>query len=440
MHFFPMRIIPYVVIFFECFSQSGRSYFMGFLWGFLACSDKKTLTRIAGSCPFVFRHVSGWSRFLAKSKWSLEVLQDRLVQFIISLLGDELLFRGQYLVAVIDTSLMAIFGKKMAGVQRWHDHSGNADRGGYIRGHHWGLIGILVCRAKQWICLPIIARLIFGKQVPAWTCEQEGIRKASFWDQSLALCFDLVRKVKHPLIIIADAYFSKAPFIKGLRGENIILVSRLRNDAVGWKKLPPQRQKRRGRPKSKGEQMRLRNLLKAMPVQTASILRYGKEKIVHFVSTELFLRQAPFPVKVVVVKTASNPLILVCSSETISAEDIIQLYAARFSIETAIEQMKGSLGWCDYQCYTPIAFHRFVNLICFAASWWKTVSLCIPVSSWYKNFSPKPYINQTQTSFGLMRQVIRQYALQQLIFSKFALRANLLKNIRLRQQLIRLTC
>ena len=265
------------------------------------------------------------------------------------------------------------------------------------------------------------------------------IRKASFWDQALALCFDLARKVKLSLIIVADAYFSKAPFIKGLKGKNIILVSRLRNDAVGWRKLSPQREKRRGRPKTKGEEIRLRNLLKSMPVQTASILRYGKEEVVHFVSTELFLRKIPFPVKVVVVKTASNPLILVCSSETISPEDIIELYAARFSIETAIEQMKRSLGWCDYQCYTSIAFHRFVNLICFAASWWKTLSLCIPVSSWCKNFLPKPYINQTQTSFGLMRQVVRQYALQQLIFSKFALRANLLKNIKLHQQLIRLT-
>ncbi len=94
------------------------------------------LTRIAGSCPFLFRHVSGVSRFLAKSKWNLEVLQEKHVQFIISILGEELLFKGQYLVAAIDTSLIAVFGQKMAGIQRWHDHSGNADSGGFIRGHN----------------------------------------------------------------------------------------------------------------------------------------------------------------------------------------------------------------------------------------------------------------------------------------------------------------
>ena len=106
-----------------------------------------------------------------------------------------------------------------------------------------------------------------------------------------------------------------------------------------------------------------------LTVLTLIFSQVGQEEDVHFVSTKVFLRQVSFPVKVVVVKTALNPLTLVCSSETICAEDIIQLYAARFSIETAIEQMKGSLGWCDYQCYTPVAFHRFVNLICFAASW-----------------------------------------------------------------------
>lgn len=175
-----------------------------------------------------------------------------------------------------------------------------------------------------------------------------------------------------------------------------------------------------------------------MPQQTATILRYGKKGVVHFVTAEVFLRQVALAVKVVVVKTASRPLILVCSSNSISAQDIIQLYAARFSIEMAIEQMKGPLGWEDYQCYTYLAFHRFVNLVCFAASWWKTISLCIPASSWIEGFCPKSYIIQTETSFGLIRQVIRQYALQKLIFSKFAQQAKLQKNIRQHQQIIRL--
>jgi hypothetical protein len=438
MHFFPKIIIPYVMLFLPCFNHAGQGYFMGFLWGFLACPEKKTLTRIAGSCPFLFRHVSGWSRFLTRSQWSLEALQGELVKFIISCFGERIFFMGQYAVAGIDTTLMPIFGQKMAGVQKWHDHSGNADRGGYIRGHHWGLIGLMICQAQQWICLPVIARLIFGQKNPSWICGKEGIQKASFWDHALAMCFDLARKVPYQLIIVADAYFSKAPFILGLWEKKIILVSRMRNDGVGWKKLPVQKKKGRGRPKVKGEKIHLRGLLKSMPLQTAVILRYGKKEPVQFVSADLFLRQIPFAVKIVVVKTASQPLILVCSDINLSAENIIQLYAARFSIEICIEQMKGPLGWTDYQCYTYIAFHRLVNFVCFAASYWKTLSLTIPVSSWTDGFSPKPYIIHTQTSFGLMRQVIRQYALMRLLFVKSAHYANLKKNKSVYQQIIRL--
>jgi len=382
--------------------------------------------------------VSGWSRFLAHSEWNLETLQKRLVEFVLSCFEDKLLFLGQYLVAGIDTSLMPIFGQKMAGVQKWHDHSGNADRGGFIRGHHWGLIGLLICHAQQWTCLPLIARLIFGQKNPSWKGTESGIAKANFWDQSLALCFDLKRKVEQGLIVVADAYFSKAPFIKGLYEQGVILVSRMRNDTVGWEEVPTEKKRRRGRPKTKGEKIVLRKLLSVMPLQTAYILRYGNKEIVHFVSIKVLLREIPFAVKIVVVKTASHPLILICSSTDLEAQAIIELYAARFSIETAIEQMKGPLGFSDYQCYTNISFHRFVNLVCFAATWWKTLSLCIPISSWMEGFSPKPHIIQTQTSFGLIRQVIRQYALWQLIFSKSALLANVRKNNILKQQLIRM--
>jgi len=165
--------------------------------------------------------------------------------------------------------------------------------------------------------------------------------------------------------------------------------------------------------------------------QIVAIIRYGKKEVVHSVTTEVFLRQVPLAVKVVVVKTAFLHLILVCSSNSISAQDIIQLYAGRFSIETAIEQIKGLLGWEDYQCNIQLAFHQFVNFVCFAGSRWNTINLCIPVLSWIEGLFSNPYIIQTETDFGLIRQVIRQCGLQKLVFSKLAQQSNLRKNIRL---------
>lgn len=204
-------------------------------------------------------------------------------------------------------------------------------------------------------------------------------------------------------------------FIKGLWTKKIIFIRR-------W----DGKNRLFNRCKTKGENISLRTFIKTMPQHIDAILRYGNKEVVHSVTTEVFLRQDrqdPLAVKVITVKRASNPLIPVC----IPAQDNIQLYANGSSIETAIEQIKGPLGWKDYQCDIHLAFHRFVNLVCFAGSRCKSISLYIPICSWIEGFCPKPYIIQIETGSGLIRQLIRQYALQKLVFSKLVQQAKLRK-------------
>jgi hypothetical protein len=99
---------------------------------------------------------------------------------------------------------------------------------------------------------------------------------------------------------------------------------------------------------------------------------------------------------------------------------IIELYAARFPIETAIQFMKGEMGMLDCQCSTPIAIHRFMNLVCIATTWWRAMAMTIPLKTWSKHFVPKPYVVHTNTSLAMIRQVLRHWAVRQLIFSKSA--------------------
>ena len=65
-----------------------------------------------------------------------------LVQLLLDKLGAQLIIHGTY-VAALDTVLIAKNGTKMIGVQKWKDHSGNADRGERLVGHHWGIIGLI---------------------------------------------------------------------------------------------------------------------------------------------------------------------------------------------------------------------------------------------------------------------------------------------------------
>jgi hypothetical protein len=290
MRFFPEQIIAFWETFRNCFNACGYCYFLGFLWVSVGLPDRRCMTRMAASCPLFQSHVSGWSRFFSHSPWTLRLLRIKFYQLVITHLAGEIFYKG-FLVAALDTTLMVCFGRKRLGVQKWHDHSGNADRGGYLVGHHWGLGGLLLNRVNSWVCLPLIARLFHGQKSPSWISEGSQIRAANFWDHALGLCRELSQSVCWPLILVADAYFSKAPFIEGLESMRVILISRLRDDAVGWKKPVPSTTRRsRGRPRKIGEKVHLAGLLKTLPIETASICIYGTIRALYASSNMFPLR------------------------------------------------------------------------------------------------------------------------------------------------------
>jgi hypothetical protein len=438
MDFFPDQIVPFLESFRNCFNASGFRYFLGFMWVCVGLTDRRCLTRLAANCPLFDRHVSGWSRFFSESLWNLRSLRTKFYHLLVTHLSGEVFYKG-YLVAALDTTLMVSFGRKMLGVQKWHDHSGNADRGGYIIGHHWGLIGLLLRRVNGWVCLPLIARLFTGQKSPSWISEGGEIRAANFWDHALGLCREMCETVCWPLIVIADAYFSKEAFINGINSMRTILISRLRDDAVGWIPFVPRidSKRGRGRPRKHKEKVRLAELLKTLPVQTASLYLYGNMRLVEYVSAEVYLRHVDFPVRVVVVKTSGKPLILFSTSSLMRDEDIIELYGARFAIEGSIRNLKSEMGLNDYQQTSTSGFYRFVNLTCLAYSLWRLFAFICPPALWSSKFKKKPYISREPESIGFIRDILRQRAIRVIINANSASRADLTKNDRLCGELFR---
>ena len=57
------------------------------------------------------------------------------VNLLLEKLKSQLQVHGGYLAA-LDTLLIPKNGKRMSGVQAWKDHSGNANRGERLKGHH----------------------------------------------------------------------------------------------------------------------------------------------------------------------------------------------------------------------------------------------------------------------------------------------------------------
>jgi len=73
---------------------------------------------------------------------SLSAVTDHLVTLVVAKLGAKLQVHGAYLLGT-DTTLVAKTAKCMLGVQKWKDHSANADRSAYLVGHHWNLVGFI---------------------------------------------------------------------------------------------------------------------------------------------------------------------------------------------------------------------------------------------------------------------------------------------------------
>ena len=212
---FPVLLLVFLSHFREIFTAPGYGYFKAYIWAFMLLPGRKRVTDIANACFFVKKHVSSFERFLSEYKWSKSKLITSLVSLLLSQLGDKLLVHGAFLV-VVDATFESKPSKKMPGVQRWKDYSSNPDRGGYIFGHNWAILGILAPFLRRWMCFPIIARRISGQENPSlFVSSPNGLRAAKFWDVVIPLVFQAWEALgRRALRVVADAYFANASFIK----------------------------------------------------------------------------------------------------------------------------------------------------------------------------------------------------------------------------------
>jgi DDE superfamily endonuclease len=232
--FLPTQTLSLFQVFAPCFTAPSFAYFQSYVWALMVVEGRKCMTRIARCVFFHQRDLSSWERFLAEHRWSLTAVTARLVTLVVAKLGDQLQVHGAYLLGK-DTTLVAKTTTRMVGVQKWKDHSDNADRGPYLVGHHWNLVGLISPWGTRWLCWPLVMRLVPGLKGARQWIVGDAMEPLSFWDAAIAAILEVTRCLgEAPVRVVADAYYAKAPFLNGLRARGIDVISRLRKDAVGW--------------------------------------------------------------------------------------------------------------------------------------------------------------------------------------------------------------
>ncbi len=227
----------------------------------------------------------------------------------------------------------------MARTCRGKDHSGNADRGGKLKGHHWGLLRLIGWEQKsqRYWCWPLKMRLLSGKLNP-------------FTPQKL------------------------------------------------------------------------------------SVKIYGKQVQVEAVEREVFIRGFQSQVKVVVAKGKKEPIIFLSTDLTLTAPQIMEIYAARFSIELAIRDLKQHFGLAHYQCYLGIAIDRFVHLACIAYCLFGLFQRQQLNSDWMPTASPL----HSELSFSRLRRGLQHFAISRVLSPKSASEADFLPQSPELDQILRL--
>ena len=426
--FFPSMLLTYLEPFRQLFSSPSYSYFKAYIWGMLMVEGRKCITRIGHACFLLDRHIASFERFLSENSWDMNQVARTLVRLLTDTLKDKLYIYGAFLLAV-DTTFNAKNSKKMIGIQKWKDHSGNADRGNYIIGHHWGIAGLISRFADRFLCWPIFTMMISGKKNPShYVCGTDGLRPMTFWNTVLAMVFQTWQFLdEHALRVVVDAYFATASFINPLIQRGIHVITRWRKDGVGWDDPGPY--SGRGRPRKYGKQWKLADLLKSFSPQTIKVHIYGKTAHVNAVVRDMRLRNIHEKVRVVVVEGVREPVIFVSTDLTLTAAQIIEIYSSRFSIEIAIRDLKQHFGMGDYQCTTTSSIFRFVRLSCVSLCLWRLMLLPENASSWLSEATATQtkMISESEFSFARARRGLKILVIKRILFPNSASEAELEK-------------
>jgi hypothetical protein len=145
-----------------------------------------------------------------------------------------------------------------------------------------------------------------------------------------------------PVMIVADAFYSVRGLISRLKKNGHVLVSRVAKNTVAHRIVSPNEKRSRGRPKIKGIKVKLDSLFEKFQ-DTATDYNDGK-----YLSVNLYWPSAQAVVRFVLVENTKGRAIYMSTKKDLDPLTIIQLYQARWSIETSFKSAVHTIGTYAY--------------------------------------------------------------------------------------------
>jgi DDE superfamily endonuclease len=341
--------------------------FCGLACGFFAQTGKRTVCGMLAGAGVA----RCWShdrahRFFSGARWNPDELGLAVAKLVVALLVPA----GEPVVVAIDDTLFRRRGKKVWAASWFHDGSAPGPaKTGY--GNNWVVAAVLVRlpALSRPVAIPVLAKLVIKDTASAsrlWLARR----------MATAIAAALPGRDIH---VVADSAYAGGELKK--LPARVTWTTRLRKDAA-LHSLPPQRTGKRGRPREKGDRLpTLAALAATTAFRQVTVTRYGKTATISAVAVTCLWHSVfgTRPVTVVLIRDKSATgydLALITTDRAATAARVIERYAARWSIEVAIEDSKQIFGAGQARNRTARAVERAIpfQFACqaIAVTWYAT--------------------------------------------------------------------
>ena len=338
----------------KCFTRKATFYcFVVIMIGFMLRSDFAGITSIIRTLGLAPSGYEALLHFFSSNAWTLSGVRQHWIHVVAK--SDTLFKENDMPILIGDGVKQSKEGKKMPGVKRLHQESEDSSKAEYIRGHMFGAIGALIGNPDKLFCLPLSVTLQDGDAIMRkW--EDKTYKPVSHVVRIIRDAF-AVTPVFGDSILLLDAYFFTAPVLmeiaKQVRkfGHQLTIVTRAKMSTIAYKL--PFAHNGRGRPRKKGEAVKIKDLFDSGSFTKTKVSLYGKEETIEYLCMDLLWGKGLYQLlRFVLVKWEEKKVILVCTNLTFSAEQILRLYGYRFKIEVTFRTLKQLLHAFSYHFWS----------------------------------------------------------------------------------------
>ena len=249
-----------------CFSRRAAfRWFVVVIVGLMLRSDRLGVTSIIRDLALDPSGYESLIHFFRSTAWDAGKIRDKWYRILVSK-APLLRIHGR-VVLIGDGVKQSKEGYFIPGVKKMVQESEDSSKPQYIFGHMFGAVGVLAGTLERHFCLPLKINI------------QEGLRSASLWDNSgISPESHIIQMIESAFetadvfgrsILLLDRYFlttsalRKQAELNAAYGspDHVTIVTKAKSNYVAYRKPAPKAPGAKGRPRLKGDTVKLSELL-----------------------------------------------------------------------------------------------------------------------------------------------------------------------------------